>query len=777
MNLGTLYVNLNADSKSFFSTMEGASQRIEKFAKETKKLANDVAQTSGMLLGLGAAALGLAATVDGPTARSMDNLKKSTQLLAVQVADVLQPAVQQLTSWFHTAADAVAGMDPELKKQIATWATWAAGIAVAAKAIGTVAALIDGVAGALGAAFAAVAAVGIGPIMAFVAAIALAAAGVAALHYAWRTNLGGIADGWKKFSDWFSSTASAAFEGAAKFATKFADSFLAQLRDLADGAVRFFDLIGNGEAKKKALTIYQGLESARQGLLKDGLFKSVVTKALDMGKAAGGAFVDEWKRILESSGAMGMIDKFKSAFNGGSAGAARGFGPWTSGAATAQASVDIKRASNQAGHMSGKVDTRAIMDQYQGTLREQAEFNRALDEQRRQELMARKALAAQLEFEAKKGAAFRTGSRAGLSRDQAIEFGVATRKQKEEARREGLGAHGRAEEDSAAAARKWAAVGQVALQGVTGAMGELGNIVNDAASAAASGGPWAAVIAVIMDLVKKTESAAQFMGVAMEFVKEIAKMVEPLVKPIFAALEKVLGTIMSEIAPLFAALQPLAEFFAQSLEDLQPVFTAIGDIVQALAPIIQFVGNLLKIMNEALKPLLDILAGVLKAIATVILGIVVAFNEIAAAFGDTKARAEADRLRALVASMWEPAAADRAEAEHTAATATLRNAAAQNEAAAAATKVAESFSNVPSGYKLALARFTATGPGANQYAGAGGFGGGAGSGGGGNIIVNGDLHINNEDGESAADIVERTRRQTARERAQNRGHEVRDDLD
>lgn len=191
-NLGTLYVRLNADSKALLKGFASATAAVEKFAKETKKLANDIAQVGGALLLMGGAAMKLAASVDRGAARSMDNLERSTKLLAVQVADVLRPAVDSLAQSFRTAADYFAGLDPETKKQIASWAVLVAQFAVAAKAIGMVSGLVSGLAGAFSAASGAIAAIGVGGLLNIIAVIAALAVAVVVLHRAWRKNWGGI---------------------------------------------------------------------------------------------------------------------------------------------------------------------------------------------------------------------------------------------------------------------------------------------------------------------------------------------------------------------------------------------------------------------------------------------------------------------------------------------------------------------------------------------------------------------------------------------------------
>ncbi len=702
MNLGTLFVRLNADSKDLLTGFAKGTAAVEKFAKETKKLANDVSQVSGTMLALGAGAMALAATVDSKTAKSMDNLKKSTALLAVQVADILMPAVHSLTEGFKNAADWVAGLDPHVKKQIGTWATWIAGIAVASKALAVVAGLVSGVAGALSSAAGVIAAIGAGPVLLLVGALAVAAAGVAALHYAFRTNLGGIADVWKTVVDWVSKTGAAAFEGLIKYATTFADHFLGQLRDMADSLSKFFDLMGASGARDKAHAVFQGLEEARQGLLKGGL-RGVVSEALNLGKAAGTAFVDEWKRILKD---MGLPD-FKSLMNGGTA-------RQPSGAARAQG--DVSGMGFAADESMRIAEMRAG---YAARTAAEAEFAKAnfanqtaLERAHKEELKARNDLHNGLVRQAQLMDGRLAGNR--MTTGEARQYG--TRKQEKEAARAAMTPQEQAKDDSAEAAAKWSAVGSIALKGITSAMGEVGTLVNAAAEAIQGGGGiWGAIIAVIMEVVKKTESAMKFVGVAMEFVSQIAALVEPLVAPIFDALTDILGTIMAEIGPVFEMLKPFSEAFVDALENLEPVFSAIGDLLAALEPIISFIGELIGAIDQALAPLLELLAGIIKVIATVILGIVIALNEIAAAFGDTKARAESAKLKALVDKMWAPGAEAKNRAEHDAAAATLRNASAQDEAAEAAKKVAEAFTNVPSGYKIALARMNAMGPGDSLY--------------------------------------------------------------
>lgn len=240
-----------------------------------------------------------------------------------------------------------------------------------------------------------------------------------------------------------------------------------------------------------------------------------------------------------------------------------------------------------------------------------------------------------------------------------------------------------------------------------GGLGEVGDLIGSIVNGARDGGVWGALLAAFMEIAKKTESALKFLGFAMEFVEQLSVMIEPLVKPIFDALKDLLGGIISMIGPLFVALQPLFDAIAKLIENLGPVLSSIGYLLEALGPVIEVIGKIVGVIVDVLKPIFELIGFVIRLVATVVLGIIIALNEIAAAFGDTKARAEADRLKALVDRMWDPNAAATEEANREAAEATMENAAAQKEAANAANEAANALYNLPSGYKIEAARFAA----------------------------------------------------------------------
>lgn len=193
--------------------------------------------------------------------------------------------------------------------------------------------------------------------------------------------------------------------------------------------------------------------------------------------------------------------------------------------------------------------------------------------------------------------------------------------------------------------------GQLAASG-SQMLGAVGELVNSIVQGAQAGGVWGAVIAAFMEIAKRTKSALEFLDTAMQFVEKIADMVEPLVAPIFDALQGVLEIVVDIVAPVFQALQPLFTAIGSLVDSLSPILWALGDVFSSLAPIIEFLGKVIAVIFDALKPVFEIIGVVLKFVATVVYGVLIMLNEIAAAFGDKKAAEEAKKLRANVEKMW-----------------------------------------------------------------------------------------------------------------------------
>ena len=713
LRLGSLYVSLSADTGAFAKGMAGALKDLEKFSTAAKKASAEVAKVSAVMAGIGVAALKMASSVDGPTKTALDGLEGSTRLLAVQVADMLLPAVRELTAMFKTAAGVVAGLDPELKKQISSFAVMAAQVAVAAKAFSLFSGLAANVFGVLRAGFAMVAAVGVGPLLGIAAGVGIVIGAVLLLHRAWRKNWGGIQEATREVLEWLRS----AFGQLATFFGKVWGFLVDGAADFVDGLLAVVDVMQEVTGQKLIDT--NGMREGFGGLWKDLKSGSFLSEAFTFGESIGVQLVDgikeEWAAI---KGELGFDKLLKTS------------APIASG-----------RGMSQPAEQVGSMDTSSLATMsWFGAM--QAEAVQA------------------------DGAMTAIAVSFAASEISANEAEMAAKRQAE-AGRQAAWAAAQMKQHTDEQARKVAATFKVVAASVTGALGEIGNLINTAMSAAASGGPWAALIAVIMEVVKTTASAMEFVGTAMNFVKQLAAMIEPLVKPIFDVFTDVLGMLSNILGPIIEAFRPFVDSFVSSIDNLLPIFAALGPLLQAIAPVIESIGSIVNLFTKALKPVFEVIGGIIKAIASVILGFLIFLNEIAAAFGDTKARSEADRMAAIIDKMWAPGATDLAVAEGKAAGAALRNADAQDEAARSAKKVAENLSNVPSGFNLANARYQSDMgiTSATAYGGGGPTTGGNGGG----VTINGDVQVRSEAatiGGVAADAA----REAARQRGQSTGN-------
>lgn len=762
LKLGSLYVSLTARTSAFSKGMAGAMGSLERFSKEAKKVSADVAMFSGALSAVGIGAVKLASTVDGPTRTAMKGLEDSTKLLAVQVADMLLPAVRELTGMFKQAAAAVAALDPQTKKQIATFAVMAVQVAAAAKGLSMFAGIASSAFSVLKGAFTMVASVGLAPLIEIALAVGAVVAVVVLLHRAWRKNWGGIQDTTREVLEWLRS----GFDQFANFMGKVWDF-------LVDGAARFIEGLLSvidtvQELTGKKLVDTGGLREGFAGLWKDLKSGAFFSQAFEFGKSIGQQVADGLSEELAAIKKELGLDKL---FGGGSAakpiplGRGGPAGPAKSGA--------VNDAFTQAAR--GTVNVRAFLDEVDAAARA-TNLENVASEALRQEMRRRAAAEREAAASADRLALARaTGNTNGLTKAERKEFdgqnaavrneavGAGDWGQAVQRLKDGLkGAYTVGDELSVWGARMGPMVARAGQQ----LLGAVGDLVSSIVEGAQSGGVWGAIIAAFMELAKKTASALKFLDVAMEFVEQIAAMVEPLVAPIFDALTNVLGIVVQIVAPVFKALVPLFTAVGDFVKQLAPIIYALGDILTALSPIIEVIGKVVGLILQALRPVIDLIAGIMKVIATVLLGIIIGLNELAAAFGDEAAKAESARLKGVVEKMWAPSANELAVAEGDAAAAALRNAAAQNDAADSAQEVAESLSNLPSGYKLAHARYQAdlgiTGSNGLVTAGAGAGGGGS------TTVINGDINVSS-DAETVDSLAEDARREAARERGQRTG--------
>lgn len=692
LKLGSLYVSLSASSSGLVKGLDAGMKAVDRFAKEVKKTSEDAAKVAASFTVLSGAALKLASGVDGPTKKAMDGVTKSTQLLAVQVADMLLPAVRQVTAMFQSAAHAVASLSPETKAAVSQFALVAVQVMAVGKAISVLASTVGPVISLLRGTMSVLTALGSGPLLGIVAAVGLVIGVVALLHRAWRKNWGGIQDSTGEVLEWLRS----GFTQLVAFFRKAWDSILS-------GGERFvMGLLDIVETVQKvtgvSLVDTAGAREGFKGLFADLRSGAFVSEAFKFGKSVGASVVDgvkeEFALISKELGLDGLVSKVKGMFSGGSGkviGLGRGMGqqgPVVSGAMSSTfTSITAAAEAMNALRLAVAADELAFK-RHQESLAVAAvgvrQWLRSLGEGPTGGISRAGTATVSLSSQAGRAGRFGTGMTTASAKKSPV---VA--------------------EAEARTRELMAGIGSIVTTLGQQLLGEVGNLVGTIAQGAQSGGVWGAIIAAIMEVAKRTESAMRFLDDAMTFVMQLATMVEPLVKPIFEALTNVLGVVLEIVAPVFVALKPLFEAIGKVVDYLAPVLYAIGDVLYALAPIIEFLGRVIGTLFEVLKPIFELIGGVIKVVATVILGFLIMLNNIAAALGDQKAAAESARLQKVFQDMWNRSGDQDRAAQKDAGT-ELRNLTdASKDAGDAVRTFTEALTNLPSGFKLAGARFAA----------------------------------------------------------------------
>lgn len=527
LKIGSLYVALTAQTDGFAKGIAGALKDVEKFSREVKRAAGEASKVGLSVAAIGGAALRMASDLSGPTKAAMDDLHRSTQQLAVPVAQMLLPAVRALTADIRSLAGSVAGLSPHAREVAATAAKWAVEFGAVAFVVARVAGLVQGLAGVLSAVFGAVAAVGVGPILAIVAAIALAAAGVAALHAAFRTNFLGIGDIARKFFDWFGSNARGVFDRAGEFIRHWVVEFIDGLREMTTAYALIQEKLGNTKAAAGGFQLAEQLNALGKKVREDGL-GVFTTTGLELGRAMGDAFISEWKRILGDLGVSKLLNSAKGVLAGGG-----GSGRPIAAPVTADLSSLTGRFNDAA---FGKGSSFGV-DNHPGD--DLMGWDRASQQQSQLLTETAKATA---EAMARAADYFKHG-------EGAVKVALAN-----------IGAGM-----------------QVAGQIFLSKLGRVGEVVNAAAQGFQAGGLWGAIIAAVASLLTMTEGFGKLLGYLEATLGEIIKVFEPLIEAI-AGLSNVTGPLKPILEVLSFAFKIIGSVILAVVIAVGAVWNAIVDI-------------------------------------------------------------------------------------------------------------------------------------------------------------------------------------------------------
>lgn len=702
LKLGSLFVSLDANATGLTKGLAEGAKAIEKFSRQAKAMAGELAASAGALTIIGAAAVKLAASVDGRAKAAMTGLENSTKLLAVQVADVLLPAVKALTQMFDQAARIVAGLDGETRKTLSTVAVIAVQMAAAAKAVQLFAGVVGPAMKALSTGLSLVASVGLGPLLAIVATVAAVIGIVLLLHRAWRKNWGGIQQATQSVVEWLRN----AFSQLGSFFGKFWDSLITGAENFVAAVLEAVDALQQMTGVK--LVDVDAMREGFTGLFKDLRSGEFFSEAFKFGQMVAekigdglGELVDEAKVVgKQVKDALGLDALLKG------------------GTPRAPSGIETVQVSTVGGDTSGA-----------------------------------KGLAS--------GFAPLQGPTEGLPQAHII-----------------------------TAWDKFAAFSDEVTNRAMSAMGSAGASIQNIVSGFAQGGPIGGIVSVALELVTRMKSFQDLMGMLEKAFGRIAEFVDGLLSGIFDAVGMILAVVIESLKPLFDSLAPLFQAIAVPLKGIAPILALLGFLFQAIAPLLVSIGTILGALFKALEPVLKILFEIVKVVMVVIIGflqaVVAIWNTIIdviaaivqgiltaitlgagaswakdVADGIRKAKADdkalGSAMNALNQSTW-----DSMMAQSAAAAASYKLGDGLDDLTQKTQQVTEALTNVPSGYKIAYARFQSD-MGLNFAANTANAGGG-----GGDFTFTGDIYINTSgDGE---DTLEAMRAAARKEAAQRRGN-------
>ncbi|MFP2897572.1 hypothetical protein [Corallococcus sp. 4LFB] len=166
------------------------------------------------------------------------------------------------------------------------------------------------------------------------------------------------------------------------------------------------------------------------------------------------------------------------------------------------------------------------------------------------------------------------------------------------------------------------------LDGFVSRMGEFGQLYNTATQAFKDGGWWAALVAVIGELVMGSDQMAE----AIDVLNGVIGMLKDLFGAAATGLDTVMGAVGYLVSVVVDAVQPTMEAMGKAMESIAPIIVLVGMVLEMLAPAFEAIGKATAwLLDNVLKGLFQVLRYVAIAILYVIKGLGSAWNGIVSA--------------------------------------------------------------------------------------------------------------------------------------------------
>jgi len=262
----------------------------------------------------------------------------------------------------------------------------------------------------------------------------------------------------------------------------------------------------------------------------------------------------------------------------------------------------------------------------------------------------------------------------------------------------------------------------------TQAFGRISELIQRFQEGMSAGGIWGGIIAVVAELLSQSQTFAAMIQMTNNFIQLLADTIGRVLAPTLP----LLASTFNMIAPILEALVPVLGMVLSPIQQLAPILELLATLFQGLAPVITILGQILMAMLNPLSllagPIMKGFFTVVKYVAMgilyVIKGVGTVWNAIISFIaGVFRTLSKLPLVGGAFGKMADGLDKMKVPMEQVdGALNTLRNtsydAAAANAAASVATwqnadatkKATEALTNVPSGFKVALARFNAQDP-------------------------------------------------------------------
>jgi len=618
LKAGSVYVAVSAAIGEFTKTMGQVVKAVEQTAKQVKEAAKGIADVGAIFAGAMGAAVLAASSSNRAIQADLEKLKAYLYTLAADFGDAFGPALRQLTEAVGSVVGAFQRLSPEVKEAVARFTVLMASVGGGALVLSKAAGLVEGVAkgvgivlvpalnaattaakalgAAGGAAFPslgkAVAGMeagvlqsvakmvaGFGAVLIPVAAVAAAVAGVALLA-------GSLYEAWNDSSTGLKASVLSIWEsikGLGRSLLETLSGWWQALQEVFTRAVReVLELVAH-----QVRSVANLFAPLARGLGMDALAGTLE----DLQKLTGAQILADLK-----SGATFLAEKVKEGAEALKNGALTVGKEVADGISSGldYSTKGLKRLAKDTGLDALPDKLKAALSGVLGgagpNVREQFEpvevgtaGKAEMSDGLRQELLAgmSSAMRARLDY------------------------------LKEQARK--------LAEETAAAIRQ---AREALVSKFAGAFGELSSLLSTFQQGLAAGGPGGALVAVVGDLLTRSQQFARLVEVLNSIIGMVADFVGKLAEPFIP----LLGAIATLIDAGLQALAPALQSLNALIQPLVPPLVVLGELFQGLAPVIALIIQAIMVVMTPLQlfagPVMKGLFEVLRFVSTVILKVV-----------------------------------------------------------------------------------------------------------------------------------------------------------